>query len=205
MKVLTMQTLRSYEPCYDPSKYLSEDWTGTVLDIVKNDDVPWDDRLWVVMREDLLSDRLMRMFAVWCARQVQHLITDERSLKALEVAERFANGLATKEELAAARVAARAAAWNAAWHAARDAARDAAWHAAEAAARDAARDAAWHAASDAAWATVAAARNDAGDAARDARDAASDAAWDARDAAWAAQKDQLVLMILEASETGDVK
>ena len=61
----------------------------------------------------------------------------------LDVAERHANGLATDDELAAARDAA----WAAAWHAARDAAWDAAW----AAARDAAKAAAKAAARDAAW------------------------------------------------------
>jgi hypothetical protein len=200
MKVLTMQTLRSYNPCYDPSKYLPEDWTGTVLDIVKNDEIPWDDRLWVVMRNDLVSDRLMRMFAVWCARQVQHLITDERILKALEVAERFANGLVTNEELATAG----AAAWVAAGDAARTAAGAAAWAAAWAAAGDAAR-AAWAAARDAARAAA----GDAARAAWAARDAAGTAAWAAGtaagDAAEDAQKDQLILMMLEGAETGDVK
>lgn len=38
-------------------------------------------------------DRDFRLFAVWAARQVQHLMTDSRSTNALEVAENFANGL----------------------------------------------------------------------------------------------------------------
>ena len=56
------------------------------------------------------KDKELRLYAVWCARQVQHLMTDKRSLDALDVAERFANGEATQEELNIARFAAWAAA-----------------------------------------------------------------------------------------------
>jgi len=101
--------------------------------------------LWVATRPGVLTDRELRLFAVWSARQVQRLMTDARSLAALGVAERHANGEATDEELAAARDAA----WDAAWDAARDAARDAAWAAARDAARAAASAAAWAAARDA--------------------------------------------------------
>jgi hypothetical protein len=105
-----------------------------------------DDALWAV-RCVKGSDRDLRLFAVWCARQVQHLMKDQRSIDALNVAEKFANGEATQGELAAARDAAmdaardaaRAAAWDAAWAAAWAAARDAAMDAAMDAARDAAR------------------------------------------------------------------
>ena len=45
-------------------------------------------------------DRLWRLYAVWCARKVQHLMNDDRSIAALDVAERFANGNATADELA---------------------------------------------------------------------------------------------------------
>ena len=76
-----------------------------------------------------LSDKQLRLFAVRCARRVQHLMTDPRSIAALDVAERYAQGQATDEELRAAQVAAGTAA-DAAWVAARNvawAAKDAAW------------------------------------------------------------------------------
>ena len=78
-----------------------------------------DDALWA-LRAVEGYDREKRLYAIWCARQVEHLLTDQRSRDALEVAERFARGRASREELAAARGAARDAAW-----AARAAARDA--------------------------------------------------------------------------------
>ena len=67
-----------------------------------------EDALWA-LRCFPQYDREWRLFAVWCARQWQHLMTDPRSLAALDVAERFANGQATVGELEAAGVAAGAA------------------------------------------------------------------------------------------------
>jgi len=170
MRRFTYKDIESWKPCYSPDRHLPTNWEGTAIDILKHDKIPFPDKLWVICRTEILSDKIMRLFAVWCARQVQHLMKDPRSLNALDVAEKFANGNATKDELAAA--------WDAAWGAAWDAARDAAWGAAWDAARDAARDAAWAAA----WAA--------------ARGAAGDAAWAA---AWAAargaQRDKLIEMI----------
>ncbi|NTZ82236.1 hypothetical protein FCJ61_04180 [Burkholderia metallica] len=130
-----------------------------LLDILKSNGL--DDALWT-LRCVSGADRDLRLFTVWCARQVEHLMEDQRSKDALNVAERFANGDASDEELADAWDAARDAAW-AAWAdagaaraAAGDAARAAAGDAAGAAAGDAARAAAWDAAgaAGAAWAAA---------------------------------------------------
>jgi len=65
--------------------------------------------VWIATREGVLTDVELRRFAVWASRQVQHLLTDERSLNAIDVADRHVNGAATDEELAAALAAADAA------------------------------------------------------------------------------------------------
>jgi hypothetical protein len=154
----TLNRIREKSPC-------QKGWTKLLSSLGKTagDDEPLpfsvivasnglDDALWCCQCEPDHA-RVWRLYAVWCARQVQHLMTDPRSIAALDVAERHADGLATGLELATARAAAEDATRDAAWAAAWDAARDAAWDAARDAAWDAERDAA----GDAAWAAARAA------------------------------------------------
>ncbi len=143
--------------------------------------------LWIAdKRGQKPDDRTLRLFVVWCARNTPlpdgrktgDLLTDPRSLAALEVAERFARGMATSEELRAA--------CDAAWAAAPDDANGAAPYAARAAACAGTPDDAWRAANGAApYAARAAACA-----------AARAAAWDAvRAAAWAAQAAHLRTLV----------
>ncbi len=192
MIATTLNRIRNQQPCAEGwekllkglGKTKADDEPLPYADIVRINGI--EDALWCCRAEPQYAKE-WRLFAVWCARQVQHLITDSRSIAAVDVAEKFASGLATDEELAAAWAAARDAVGAAARAAARDAACDAAWAAARAAAWaaacDAARAAAWAAACDAAWAAARAA----------AGAAAGFAAWDA---AWAAAWESQALEFL---------
>ena len=145
LHTLTWADFKKFEPCYDPQERYGH-FSGTILDILKDKRIPAKDRIWAATRKGMLDDRTLRLFACKCVREVWHLLTDKRSRKAVEVAERYAVGEATSEELDAAGAAAWATAGAAAGAAAGATARAAAW----ATARDAARAAAWAAA----WATA---------------------------------------------------
>ena len=177
LPTINCDIFKKAEACFDPANVLGEDWNGTALDILDHPQIPSEDKIWAVCAKGALPESVQRLMAVAFVREtplhdgrnVVDLSTDERSLKALEVAELHALGRATEGELDAAGDAAKdagatwaagaawaatiAAAWNAAWNAAGAAtiaaawnatgaaAWNAAWNATGAAARDAARDA----------------------------------------------------------------
>ena len=138
MITTTLNAIRAHSPCGSGWKKLL-----TYLGKMEPDDEPLplvtildsnglDDALWC-LHAVTGHDREIRLYAVACARDVQHLMTDPRSMQALEIAEKFALGEASEEELADA--------WEAAW--------------------EAAREAAWEAARVAAWADAWASENEA--------------------------------------------
>ena len=99
MKLYTNKDLRAKYDCYDPSWHFEESKGYTLLDYLNHETCPAKDKIWCVTR--FLDDRSNRLFAVWCAKEAfKHVENpDPRSLKAIEVAERFANGEALSKEL----------------------------------------------------------------------------------------------------------
>lgn len=173
MITTTLNRIRAHGPCEEGWRKLL---TGLGKTTPDDEPLPYariveinglNDALWCCRAEPQHA-RKWRLYAVWCARQVQHLMTDERSIAALDVAERNARGQASDDELGAAE----AAAWS-------EAIATAAWAAAVEAA-----EAAWAAAARAAWATAARAACAAARAARKAAaaEAAMAAARDAQTA-----------------------
>ena len=159
----TLKKIREQSPCADGwTKLLShlgktkaDDEPLSIATILESNGL--DDALWC-LRAVEGCDKEMRLYAVWCARQAQPFMTSNEAIAAIDVAERYANGLAAENELVAARNAvynttwgaACAAAYNAGYDAAYDAARASAWASARAAATDAACAAACAAAHDSA-------------------------------------------------------
>ena len=128
----TLSAIREHNPCTNGWKKLlshlektkADDELLPITTILDSNGV--EDAMWC-LRAVGGRDREIRLYAVWCARQVQHLMADQRSINALDVAVRHANGTATDDELAAARDDALAAALAAARDDAMETARASAW------------------------------------------------------------------------------
>ena len=143
----TLNKIKGYNHCDESWKLLThlgksepDDETLSLLTILESIGLTY--ALWA-LRGVEGQDRDIRLFAVGCARRVQHLMTYQKSIDAIDVAERFANGQATEQDLVDAVDAAADGAWTfsacAALNAAHKFAWSAAWHAA------AAENAAFHA------------------------------------------------------------
>ena len=107
MITTTLNRIRAHSPCRVGWEKLLKGLGKTAAD---DEPLPYsriaeingiDDALWCCRAEPQHA-KTWRLFAVWCGRQVQHLMTDPRSVAALDVAERHARGEATDAELAAA-------------------------------------------------------------------------------------------------------
>lgn len=159
MKTITYEQFLQFKPCYlsnpDKKKLMDsiaqrrERWSA--LDILELENIPAADRLWAVLREELIDAPILHELACRCAERALSRVEnpDPRCLRAIEIKRAWLRGKATDEELvlalAAAQDAARAArhaTWAAAEAAALDSAEAAAWAAARYAAREAAQAAA---------------------------------------------------------------
>ena len=102
--MITLKQFKSHFLCQQSWRKLL-----AYLGKTKSDDEPFpasvgldacgiEDTLWA-SRYFPEYDNLWRLYAIWCAKQVAHLLTDKRSKRALVIAERFALGRATTAEL----------------------------------------------------------------------------------------------------------
>jgi len=121
MLTTTFKLLRKHNACKDRYTVLREALTRgddepiTLIEILDSNGLA--DALWALRavpdEQAAERDKLARLFACQCVRQVWHLLTDERSRAVIDVAERFAVGAATQDELKAAARDAYSAAYSA--------------------------------------------------------------------------------------------
>lgn len=113
MKSITYEEFLEFEPCWlkteDGAARLKkigarkERWTA--LDILALDDVDAEDKLWAVLREELIDARLLHEFSCWCAEDALSHVenADERSWNAVKVKRAWLRGEASDAELDIAR------------------------------------------------------------------------------------------------------
>lgn len=138
MITITRELLRTWRACCtdDEIAELVPPEGLTPLQVLEREDVPAKERLWVLLREEIIPARELRLLAcLWAERKCdEDGWHDPRSRNAIAVSRRFANGEASRKELEDA--------WSAAWAARAAAAAYAAARAATWAAAGDARDAA---------------------------------------------------------------
>ena len=158
MKTITYEDFVSFNPCWLTDdeerdehadqlagyRAMRDEWSA--LDILRLDEVDAEDRLWLVLREELIDAPILHEFACRCAERALSRIDKpyEPSVAAIEAKRKWMRGEIPNDEMTAERAAARDAAWYeamaVAWYAARDAERAAARAAAMAAAWTAERE-----------------------------------------------------------------
>lgn len=114
----TLIEIRAYHPCVERwetllrflGKTRPDEKPLSLKTILKSNGL--DDAVWCLRAVDGY-DREKSLFAIKCVRRVQHLLKDQRSVNALDVAEAYANGLVSAEELRKAREEAWVAMWAA--------------------------------------------------------------------------------------------
>lgn len=135
MKTITYEDFVSFNPCWltdeeernehgeQLARYRAMRDKWSALDILRLDDVDAGDRLWLVLREELIDAPILHEFGCRCAERALARIdkSDARSVAAIEAKRRWLRGEISDDAMIAARVAARAgkktAIWYAAWYA----------------------------------------------------------------------------------------
>ena len=159
--IITTEQIMAWSPCGRYNESIVSDLIGdgkTPIEITELM-IPAEDRLWVLLRQDIIPEIQLHSLACDFAQAVSHLNQDPRVQAAIDAKRKWIAGKISDKELEAAReatweaamAAARAAAWAAAMAAAESAAGAEARAAAVEAALAAAREAAVEAAMAAAW------------------------------------------------------
>ena len=160
MKSITYEDFAAFRPCWltDEDKRaehaeqlaryraMREKWTA--LDILRLEEVSADERLWLVLREELVDAPILHEFACRCAERALSRVRnpDPRSISAIETKRKWLRGECTDDELHAAYYAAESAAMDAAMKAAWSAEEHTEMYAAMFAASYAAMSTSWYAA-----------------------------------------------------------
>ena len=120
-KKITYKDLVLLEPCYQPKEIgIKSNYSATIPEFIREyrDKVKnTKDIILVLCRKDHMTERDMRLFAVWCAREALKLIDNLNpiSIPACDVAEKYIRGETNTEKLNLARARVENTLFNNSW------------------------------------------------------------------------------------------
>lgn len=106
MRLFKPEEIATWNPCHDPSHKLPNDWPAegaTAVDFLRWPGVAYEDRVWLVLRPEIMSEDLMRQFALWGARRATWLLEDPAFTTLVNIAEDYHSGAAPKGAMMEAR------------------------------------------------------------------------------------------------------
>ncbi len=104
-KTITIAEIRSFNPCYDPNKYLPESYNDSLTALLENKEIPPKDRLWVVVRNSLMTQLQLKYYGLGCARLAEKFTTNPVIKACNDATELFLKGSINREELVKTRTA----------------------------------------------------------------------------------------------------
>lgn len=131
--IINIELIKSLNPCECGYKNLIKhypDFSGSEIDFLNLENIPHEDKLWIILRENFIPENDLHELACVFAERVlpifeRELPKDLRPRKAIEAKRKWIKKEITSVELAAAGSAVGSAARDAVWSAVGPAARDA--------------------------------------------------------------------------------
>lgn len=90
LPILTWPDFKKYKPCYNPQGRYG-DFSGTILDILKDQRIPAGDRIWAATRSGIIDYTILQSFVLCCEAEIGHIYTNSYLLKAVELAKLNSN------------------------------------------------------------------------------------------------------------------
>ena len=103
--------LKRQEACIEGFKWATDN-CSTMQEVWDTAKPEW--LIWLATRKGVCEEKMVHRFSCFCVREIWHLLKDERSKKAIEVKEKWIDGLASDSELKVASADAAAASADAA-------------------------------------------------------------------------------------------
>lgn len=78
---------------------IKKDWEGTAIDILKDDSIQYKSKMFIVLREEICSEKLLRLASIYFYKNTLNVVDYTSSVVFIETAKKRVNNCITNEDL----------------------------------------------------------------------------------------------------------